>query len=58
MLALTSLAPSHHHHSDQSAPLTPHHRPPAQVKSRLVVAPPKYIVKVVDKDGIRTLAEL
>eukprot|EP00887_Chlorella_sp_A99_P006277 scaffold3.g6277.t1 len=29
-----------------------------EVKKRLVVAPPKYIVKVIDKDGIRTLAEL
>ena len=30
----------------------------AEVKSRLVVAPPKYLVKVIDKDGIRTLTEL
>lgn len=29
-----------------------------EVKRRLVVAPPKYIVKVIDKNGIRTLAEL
>lgn len=29
-----------------------------EVKNRLVVAPPKYIVKVIDKDGIRTVAEL
>lgn len=29
-----------------------------EVKARLVVAPPKYLVKVIDKDGIRTLAEL
>lgn len=29
-----------------------------EVKSRLVVAPPKYVIKVVDKDGIRTLAEV
>jgi 20S proteasome subunit beta 4 len=29
-----------------------------EVKSRLVVAPPKYVVKVIDKDGIRKLAEV
>lgn len=29
-----------------------------EVKARLVVAPPKYIIKVVDKDGIRTVAEV
>ena len=29
-----------------------------QVKRRLVVAPPSYIIKVVDKDGIRTLKEI
>ena len=29
-----------------------------EVKSRLVVAPPKYIIKVIDKDGIRVLAEV
>ena len=29
-----------------------------EVKARLVVAPPKYIVKVVDKEGTRTLAEI
>lgn len=29
-----------------------------QVKSRLVVAPPKYLVKVIDAKGIRTLGEL
>ena len=29
--------------------------PPLQVKKRLVVAPPHYIIKVVDKDGIRTI---
>ncbi len=26
-----------------------------EVKRRLVVAPPHYIIKVVDKDGIRTV---
>ncbi|KAL4429629.1 hypothetical protein ABPG77_008678 [Micractinium sp. CCAP 211/92] len=30
----------------------------AEVRARLVVAPPKYLVKVVDRDGIRTVAEL
>lgn len=30
----------------------------AEVKSRLVVAPPTYIVKVIDKDGIRTVKSL
>lgn len=29
-----------------------------EVKSRLVVAPPKYVVKVIDAQGIRTLGEL
>jgi 20S proteasome subunit beta 4 len=29
----------------------------AEVKRRLVVAPPAFIVKVVDKNGIRTLKE-
>ena len=29
-----------------------------EVKARLVVAPPKYIIKVIDKDGIRKLEEL
>lgn len=29
-----------------------------EVKSRLVVAPPKYVVKVIDEQGIRTLGEL
>lgn len=29
-----------------------------EVKSRLVVAPPKYLVKVIDAKGIRTLGEL
>lgn len=29
-----------------------------QVKSRLVVAPPTFIVKVIDKDGIRTVKSL
>ena len=29
-----------------------------EVRRRLVVAPPKYIIKIIDKDGIRTLAEL
>lgn len=29
----------------------------AEVGLRLVVAQPKYIIKVVDKDGIRTVAE-
>jgi 20S proteasome subunit beta 4 len=29
----------------------------AEVKRRLVVAPPAFIVKVVDKDGIRTVKE-
>ena len=29
-----------------------------EVKARLVTAPPKYIVKVIDKDGTRTVAEL
>lgn len=27
-----------------------------EVKARLVVAPPAYIIKVVDKDGVRTVA--
>ena len=31
---------------------------PLQVKARLVVAPPKYIVKVIEAKGIRTLGEL
>jgi hypothetical protein len=26
-----------------------------QVRKRLVVAPPSYVIKVVDKDGIRTV---
>jgi 20S proteasome subunit beta 4 len=30
----------------------------AEVKSRLVVAPPSYIVKVIDKDGIREVKRL
>lgn len=29
-----------------------------EVKSRLVVAPPKYIIKVVDKNGVRVVAEV
>ena len=29
-----------------------------EVKARLVVAPPKYLVKVIDAKGIRTLGEL
>ena len=29
-----------------------------QVKRRLVVAPPSFVIKVVDKDGIRTLKEI
>ena len=29
----------------------------AEVRSRLVVAPPNYVVKIVDKDGARVLAE-
>ena len=29
-----------------------------EVKARLVVAAPKFLVKVIDKDGIRTLGEL
>ena len=30
----------------------------AEVKARLAVAPPAYNIKVIDKDGIRTLAQL
>jgi 20S proteasome subunit beta 4 len=29
----------------------------AEIRSRLVVAPPSYVVKIVDKDGARVLAE-
>lgn len=29
-----------------------------EVKKRLVVAPPKYIIKIIDKDGIRTVEEV
>ena len=29
----------------------------AEVRSRLVVAPPSYLIKIVDKDGARVLAE-
>lgn len=29
-----------------------------EVRRRLVVAPPKFVVKVVDANGIRTVAEL
>ena len=29
----------------------------AEVRSRLVVAPPNYVIKIVDKDGARVLAE-
>ncbi|KAG7669992.1 hypothetical protein Ndes2526B_g06367 [Nannochloris sp. 'desiccata'] len=29
-----------------------------EVKSRLVVAPPKYVIKIIDKDGIRKLVEV
>lgn len=29
----------------------------SQVRSRLVVAPPNYVMKIVDKDGARVLAE-
>lgn len=29
-----------------------------EVKARLVVAPPKYLVKVIDAKGTRTLGEL
>ena len=29
----------------------------AEVRCRLVVAPPNYIIKIVDKDGARVLAE-
>ena len=29
-----------------------------EVRRRLVVAPPKFVVKVVDKDGIREVARL
>jgi hypothetical protein len=29
-----------------------------EVKRRLVVAPAKYIIKVIDKEGIRVLAEV
>ena len=29
----------------------------AEVRCRLVVAPPSYIIKIVDKDGARVLAE-
>ena len=30
----------------------------AEVKRRLVVAPPDFVVKVIDKDGIRTVKTL
>lgn len=30
----------------------------AEVKSRLVVAPPTFIVKIIDKNGIRTIKSL
>ena len=30
----------------------------AEVKRRLVIAPPSFIVKVIDKDGIRTVKTL
>ena len=43
-------------------PGAPHHRlifaGIEEVKTRLVVAPPKYIIKVIDKDGIRKLADI
>jgi 20S proteasome subunit beta 4 len=29
----------------------------AEIRSRLVVAPPNYVIKIVDKDGARVLAE-
>jgi len=29
-----------------------------EVKSRLVVAPPKYIIKIIDTNGIRVLDEV
>lgn len=29
-----------------------------EVKARLVVAPPKYVIKVIDKNGIRTVSEV
>ena len=29
-----------------------------EVKARLVTAPPKYIIKVIDKDGTRVVAEV
>jgi 20S proteasome subunit beta 4 len=29
----------------------------AEIRSRLVVAPPNYCIKIVDKDGARVLAE-
>lgn len=29
----------------------------AEVRSRLAVAPPSYVIKIVDKDGARVLAE-
>lgn len=29
-----------------------------QVRRRLVVAPPSFVIKVVNKDGIRTLKEI
>lgn len=30
----------------------------AEVKKRLVVAPPAYVVKVIDKDGVREVKKL
>ena len=29
-----------------------------QVRRRLVVAPPSFVIKVVDKDGIRTVKQI
>jgi 20S proteasome subunit beta 4 len=29
-----------------------------EIRRRLVVAPPKFVVKVVDADGVRTVKEL
>jgi 20S proteasome subunit beta 4 len=31
------------------------HKAIAEVKRRLVVAPPHFIIKVVDRDGVRTV---
>lgn len=59
-IAPVALPPVHELATWHSSQLPPSLLPQGveEVKSRLVVAPPKYLVKVIDAKGIRTLGEL